>query len=53
MDRGEYYGPGRFHGMSGDPVVVRPSAASQSPEDAKRLWEASEELTGVRYEWAS
>ncbi|MEM7436343.1 MAG: oxidoreductase [Myxococcota bacterium] len=49
---GEYYGPGAFHGMSGAPVRVRSSRASRSHHDARRLWDESERLTGVRYEWA-
>jgi NAD(P)-dependent dehydrogenase (short-subunit alcohol dehydrogenase family) len=49
---GQYYGPGRLHGMSGAPVAVPSSRASRSLRDAKRLWQESEYLTGVRYEWA-
>lgn len=47
---GEYYGPGRFHQMSGAPVAVRSSRASRSLRDAKKLWQESENVTGVRYE---
>jgi NAD(P)-dependent dehydrogenase (short-subunit alcohol dehydrogenase family) len=40
-------GPGQFWGK---PTVVSGSSrASQDPELARRLWEVSEELTGVRY----
>ncbi|MCB2208252.1 MAG: SDR family NAD(P)-dependent oxidoreductase [Bacteroidetes bacterium] len=44
---GQYYGPHR--GMKGDPVIVESNAASHNKEDAKRLWEVSEKLTGVHF----
>ena len=44
---GEFYGPMGFRGISGYPVVVKSSSASHSKEDAKRLWDVSEELTGT------
>lgn len=47
---GEYYGPDGFMEMSGYPVLVKPNKAAQSNADARRLWEMSEELTGVHYE---
>jgi NAD(P)-dependent dehydrogenase (short-subunit alcohol dehydrogenase family) len=44
---GEYYSTdGRFGGY---PVRAESSEASHNEEDAKKLWEVSEELTGVRY----
>ena len=46
---GEYYGPGGFMEERGHPVLVASSEASHSEADARRLWEMSEELTGVRY----
>jgi NAD(P)-dependent dehydrogenase (short-subunit alcohol dehydrogenase family) len=46
---GQYYGP---HGnMTGYPVVVPSNGASHSKEDALRLWEMSEELTGISYKF--
>jgi NAD(P)-dependent dehydrogenase (short-subunit alcohol dehydrogenase family) len=50
---GEYYGP-RSYGLrrkflSGYPAVVESSARSQVEADQARLWEASEQLTGVGY----
>ncbi len=45
---GEYYGPNGLYGMSGHPVKVRSSKASRSIRDAKKLWQESEELTGVK-----
>ncbi|MBO3745865.1 SDR family NAD(P)-dependent oxidoreductase [Streptosporangiaceae bacterium NEAU-GS5] len=42
---GEFYGP--RYGMRGYPVVVQPVASAKDPEQARRLWELSEKLTGV------
>ena len=39
-------GPGEARGH---PQLVGSTKASRSEEDAKRLWEISEELTGVSY----
>jgi NAD(P)-dependent dehydrogenase (short-subunit alcohol dehydrogenase family) len=50
---GEYYGPGGFREQTGYPVIVQSSAASHNEADARRLWEVSEELTGVYYNWNS
>lgn len=44
---GEYYGPGGIMEFRGYPVKVQSSKASYNEEDARRLWELSEELTGV------
>ncbi len=46
----EYFGPDRFFGLQGHPVRVSRSGAAGSDADARRLWEVSEELTGVRFE---
>jgi NAD(P)-dependent dehydrogenase (short-subunit alcohol dehydrogenase family) len=46
---GEYYGPSGLFGQRGYPKVVRSSAASYDVAVAKRLWQVSEELTGVTY----
>lgn len=45
---GDYVGPSGFRQMRGRPVTVGSSRASRDPEAARRLWEVSEELTGVR-----
>jgi NAD(P)-dependent dehydrogenase (short-subunit alcohol dehydrogenase family) len=44
---GQYYGPHR--GNRGYPVVVDSSEASKNREDAKKLWEESENITGVNF----
>ncbi len=47
---GEYVGPGGLMGMRGAPEPQRSSPASYDEGDAERLWELSEELTGVGFE---
>ena len=39
-------GPGEFRGR---PTIVSPNGRARDPEAARRLWEVSEELTGVRF----
>jgi len=47
---GEYYGPDRFGGWSGQhPKVKRSSPRSYDPSVQRRLWAESERLTGVSY----
>jgi NAD(P)-dependent dehydrogenase (short-subunit alcohol dehydrogenase family) len=46
---GEYFGPGGFRESRGYPVLVQSNEASHNQADAERLWQVSEELTGVRY----
>jgi NAD(P)-dependent dehydrogenase (short-subunit alcohol dehydrogenase family) len=50
---GIYIGPDGLGGMRGHPAVVGSSGASKDPETARKLWEASEELTGVSYRFAT
>jgi NAD(P)-dependent dehydrogenase (short-subunit alcohol dehydrogenase family) len=47
---GEYYGPDGFNEMKGFPVRVQSNAASHNQEDAARLWEISEKITGIKFE---
>lgn len=44
-----YVGPSGFGEMRGHPKLVDRSAAAKDSGQARRLWEVSEELTGVRY----
>lgn len=46
---GQYYGPHR--NMTGFPVVVKSNKASHNKADARKLWEMSEELTGISFEF--
>jgi NAD(P)-dependent dehydrogenase (short-subunit alcohol dehydrogenase family) len=51
LPSGSYVGPdGRFE-FRGHPRVVSPSGSAQDEQLARRLWEVSEELTGVRYDF--
>jgi NAD(P)-dependent dehydrogenase (short-subunit alcohol dehydrogenase family) len=45
----EYYGPGGWHEYTGYPVRVESSDASHDAAARSRLWEVSEQLTGVTY----
>jgi NAD(P)-dependent dehydrogenase (short-subunit alcohol dehydrogenase family) len=45
---GQYFGPDRLFGMRGHPKPVSFVPAARRPDTARRLWEVSEELTGVR-----
>ncbi|MBV9734522.1 MAG: SDR family oxidoreductase [Acidisphaera sp.] len=49
MQGGSYIGPQGIAGYRGPPGPARMSAAARDPDAARRLWEASERLTGVRY----
>src|SRR5215207_3472047 len=46
---GSYVGPDRRNEKRGHPALVGRSAEASDIDLAKRLWAASEELTGVRY----
>jgi NAD(P)-dependent dehydrogenase (short-subunit alcohol dehydrogenase family) len=46
---GEYFGPGGFFHLSGRPVRVQPGSRSRDAAAAARLWNVSEEMTGVQY----
>lgn len=46
---GQFYGPNGRGERNGFPVVVESNAASHNKEDAVRLWEESEKLTGIKY----
>ena len=48
---GEYYGPDGKREMKGYPVLVQSNAASHDNNDAAKLWNESEKLTGVKFEF--
>ncbi|MDF1513764.1 MAG: oxidoreductase [Anaerolineae bacterium] len=50
---GQYYGPDGRREQRGYPVVVRSSEASNNEDDAQKLWEISEALTGIKFEQLS
>lgn len=46
---GEYFGPGGLFEIWGDPVRVDSNELSKNQAIAERLWQVSEELTGVKF----
>jgi len=49
---GSFVGPDGFQEMRGHPKVVKATRAANDREAARRLWEISEQLTGVRFDFA-
>ena len=49
VEGGDYFGPDGVAEMRGFPKKVKAIPAAYDPEIGSRLWQASEELTGVRY----
>ena len=45
---GTYTGPDGPGELRGHPKVVQPTRAARNEDTARRLWDVSEELTGVR-----
>jgi NAD(P)-dependent dehydrogenase (short-subunit alcohol dehydrogenase family) len=52
LEGGMFCGPDGFLEQRGHPKPVAPSGAARDREVARRLWEVSEEMTGVRFELA-
>jgi len=48
-ESGRFYGPGGPGELRGYPREVQPVASAKNRETARRLWEMSEELTGVSF----
>jgi len=48
---GEYWGAHGYREMSGYPVLVQSNEISRNTETAGKLWEISEKLTGVVYQF--
>jgi NAD(P)-dependent dehydrogenase (short-subunit alcohol dehydrogenase family) len=46
---GDFFGPANRKGMSGPPIKVEPDPCSRDMAAARKLWQLSEEMTGVRY----
>jgi NAD(P)-dependent dehydrogenase (short-subunit alcohol dehydrogenase family) len=49
---GTYVGPNGPLELRGAPTVVQPASHARDEKTAARLWEVSEDLTGVKYEFA-
>ena len=52
LEGGTFSGPDGFLEQRGHPKRVAPSGAARDEQVARRLWEVSEEMTGVRFELA-
>ena len=50
LEGGTFCGPDGFLEQRGHPKPVSPSGAARDEQVARRLWEVSEEMTGVRFE---
>jgi NAD(P)-dependent dehydrogenase (short-subunit alcohol dehydrogenase family) len=50
IEGGTYVGPDGLAEQRGHPKEVSPNAAARDEEVARRLWEVSEEMTGVRFQ---
>jgi hypothetical protein len=50
LQGGTFCGPDGFLEQRGHPKPVAPNKAARDEEVARRLWEVSEEMTGVRFE---
>jgi len=53
VEGGAYYGPGGLMDMRGAPERQESSDASRDEQTAEWLWERSEDLTGVRYDFGT
>jgi hypothetical protein len=49
---GSYVGPGGWQEFTGYPVVLRLSERARDPGLQRRLWQESERLTGVSYQFS-
>jgi NAD(P)-dependent dehydrogenase (short-subunit alcohol dehydrogenase family) len=50
---GEFICPDGFYEIRGNPTRTRASRNARDEDDARRLWEVSEELTGVTYKFGA
>ena len=50
---GDYIGPDGPGESRGHPIKVSCSAAARDPATAQRLWDVSEQLTGVRFRFTA
>jgi NAD(P)-dependent dehydrogenase (short-subunit alcohol dehydrogenase family) len=50
LESGTFCGPDGFLEQRGHPKPVSPSGGARDEQVARRLWEVSEEMTGVRFE---
>jgi NAD(P)-dependent dehydrogenase (short-subunit alcohol dehydrogenase family) len=50
LEGGTFAGPDGFREQRGHPEPVSPNSAARDEQAARRLWEVSEQMTGVRFE---
>jgi NAD(P)-dependent dehydrogenase (short-subunit alcohol dehydrogenase family) len=50
---GSYIGPGGWHEFTGYPVVLEPSERARDRDRQNRLWQESERLTGITYNFSA
>ena len=48
---GSYYGPDGLIGLRGYPIEIKSNKKSHNKEDAKKLWDISENLTGIVFKF--
>lgn len=51
LNGGEYIGPDGRGNRKGNPVIETPASGVYNPETMKKLWDVSEKLTGVIYDY--
>lgn len=51
VDGGDYIGPDGFMEQRGYPKKVRSNGSSHNEANARKLWQVSEEMTGVRFDF--
>jgi NAD(P)-dependent dehydrogenase (short-subunit alcohol dehydrogenase family) len=53
VEGGDFFGPNGPFGLRGNPGRATPARRATDADAARTLWDASEELTGVRYEFVA
>jgi hypothetical protein len=48
LEGGTYVGPGGIAEQRGHPKIVKPNRAARDEQAARRLWDVSADVTGVR-----
>ena len=49
VESGSFYGPDGIRELRGHPTRVEPAGRAKKPDVAERLWEVSQDMTGVRF----
>ena len=51
IENGDYIGPSKLFGVRGYPKRTMSNKKSYNEQDAKRLWEISQDLTHITYQF--